>query len=74
MIRSLLSPCRSSTRGRGRPAQGSRPGFQVRRASIGDGFRAPAIAYVTALAGIDVVLIDCDQAAATAAARRHAKL
>jgi 3-hydroxyacyl-CoA dehydrogenase / enoyl-CoA hydratase / 3-hydroxybutyryl-CoA epimerase len=63
MIRTLFVSLQELNKGARRPA--GIPGSQLRKIGIiGAGFMGASIAYVTANAGIDVVLIDRDQATA----------
>jgi 3-hydroxyacyl-CoA dehydrogenase/enoyl-CoA hydratase/3-hydroxybutyryl-CoA epimerase len=63
MIRSLFLSMQDLNKGARRPAKV--PPVKLRKVGIvGAGFMGASIAYVTAQAGIDVVLIDRDQAAA----------
>ncbi|MBI4273224.1 MAG: enoyl-CoA hydratase/isomerase family protein [Rhizobiales bacterium] len=63
MIRSLFVSMQELNKGARRP-QGAPPTQLKKIGVIGAGFMGAGIAYVTAAAGIDVVLIDRDQAAA----------
>ncbi|SHL53477.1 3-hydroxyacyl-CoA dehydrogenase NAD-binding domain-containing protein [Roseibium suaedae] len=63
MIRSLFVSMQELNKGARRPA-GQRPNKIKKVGILGAGFMGAGIAYVTAQAGIDVVLIDRDQEAA----------
>jgi 3-hydroxyacyl-CoA dehydrogenase/enoyl-CoA hydratase/3-hydroxybutyryl-CoA epimerase len=63
MIRSLFVSMQELNKGARRPAEVA-PGKLKRIGIIGAGFMGAGIAYVTAQAGIEVVLIDRDQASA----------
>jgi 3-hydroxyacyl-CoA dehydrogenase/enoyl-CoA hydratase/3-hydroxybutyryl-CoA epimerase len=63
MIRSLFVSMQELNKGARRP-KGVPPNTFKKVGVIGAGFMGASIAYVTALAGIEVVLIDRDQAAA----------
>src|ERR1700751_920218 len=63
MIRSLFMEMQELKKGAGRP-QGVPPTKVKKLAVIGAGFMGASVGYVSARAGIDVVLIDRDQAAA----------
>src|SRR3954465_2256566 len=71
MIRSLFLSMQELNKGARRPA--NVPATKIRKlAVIGAGFRGPSVGYVSARAGIDVVLIDRDQESADKG-KAHAK-
>jgi 3-hydroxyacyl-CoA dehydrogenase/enoyl-CoA hydratase/3-hydroxybutyryl-CoA epimerase len=73
MIRSLFVSMQELNKGARRPA-GAAPSTIKKIGVLGAGFMGAGIAYVTAQAGIDVVLIDRDQQAADKGKAYSAKL
>ena len=72
MIRSLFVSMQELNKGARRP-KGVPPNTFKKIGVIGAGFMGASIAYVTALAGIEVVLIDRDQESADKG-KAHSKL